>query len=465
MPFGLSFRVPLGMPFGLCFRGSTLKKAELTWIDTFFQKSKNRLFVREEDRVIILPPNRVYKLNETGFVLLSSLFSGKSILDLREITDGQRASDVHYFFRDLECFLKGCAELPDKRKAVRRIPYDFDFTRLPVLGEIAVTYRCNNRCLFCYADCDPHKHAAGEMSSGEIKSIINLFKTKAKIPFFSFTGGEPLLRRDLEKMIRYAYKVGLKVNLITNGTLATEKRAVSLFKSGLRTAQVSLESASAQTHDLLTGRPGSFTETLQGIRSLQKAGIEVQTNTTLTQYNKEGLDRFPGFIKELGITRFSMNLYIPSGRGLRVKELFFPYSDVGPVIEEVRKEARTQDLTFYWYSPLPYCYYNPVARGLGNKSCAAMDGLISVSPTGNVLPCSSYPETMGNLLEEDFTSVWFSRRAQYFKKKHFAPEECTTCDKFTACQSACPLYWQYAGTGELSCGKNMASESRKEIHS
>ena len=144
-----------------------------------------------------------------------------------------------------------------------------------------------------------------------------------------------------------------------------------------------------------------------------------------------------------------MNLYIPSGRGLHFKELFYPYSKIGRVIEDIRKEAYKQKLTFYWYSPVPYCYYNPVARGLGNKSCAAMDGLISISPTGSVLPCSSYPESLGNLLYEDFNDIWFSRRAAYFKQKHFAPAECSGCEKFTACQSACPLYWQYAGTGEL----------------
>ena len=72
--------------------------------------------------------------------------------------------------------------------------------------------------------------------------MIRIFKDDAHLPFFSFTGGEPLLRRDLEDMIKFARHIGLQVNLITNGTLATPRRAASLFKAGLRTAQVSLES-------------------------------------------------------------------------------------------------------------------------------------------------------------------------------------------------------------------------------
>ena len=106
-------------------------------------------------------------------------------------------------------------------------------------------------------------------------------------------------------------------------------------------------------------------------------------------------------------------------------------------------------MTFYWYSPIPHCHYNTIAHGLGNKSCAAMDGLLSVSPAGDVLPCSSYPEPMGNLLTQGFRDIWFSARAGFFKNKEYAPRECAGCGSFTACQAACPLYWRYAGTSEI----------------
>ena len=78
-----------------------------------------------------------------------------------------------------------------------------------------------------------------------------------------------------------------------------------------------------------------------------------------------------------------------------------------------------------------------------------MDGLLSVSPSGDVLPCSSYPEPMGNLLTGDFRQVWFSDRARHFKNKEYSPAACGGCESFTACQSACPLYWKAAGTAEI----------------
>jgi radical SAM protein with 4Fe4S-binding SPASM domain len=296
------------------------------------------------------------------------------------------------------------------------------------------------------------------MTLAEAKRVIDAFRDDAQIPFFSFTGGEPLLRDDLEPMIRHARRRGLEVNLVTNGTLATPRRARSLARAGLATAQVSVEAPDAATHDDLTASPGSFDRTLAGIASLGEAGISVQTNTTVTALNAGLAHRMPGFLKSLGITRFAMNLYIPRGgagapghadHDAAGDPLFFPYAAIGPVIDAVRAAARAEGQVFFWYSPTPHCLYNPIARGLGNKSCAAMDGLLSVSPCGDVLPCSSYPLSMGNLLRDGFRATWFSERARHFKRKEYAPAACAGCEGFRACQAACPLYWQRAGTAEI----------------
>jgi len=292
--------------------------------------------------------------------------------------------------------------------------------------------------------------------------VIRIFREDAKVPFFSFTGGEPLLRNDLEDMIRFARSCGLQVNLITNGICASQERAKSLFDAGLRTAQVSVESPDGPLHDALTARPGSFERTLGGIRSFQRAGVSVQTNTTVSAVNAALVARMPRFLRSLGVTRFAMNLYLPSGDGGNGADaLLVPYSRAGAIVEAVRAAARSEGMTFYWYSPIPHCHYNTIARGLGNKSCAAMDGLLSVSPSGDVLPCSSYPEPMGNLLTTDFRDIWFSARARHFKTKKYAPEECAGCESFVACQAACPLYWRSVGTGEIRNARLELNEKRQ----
>jgi radical SAM protein with 4Fe4S-binding SPASM domain len=483
----MPFRVPLCLSFGVRFGERALSgrfpirgrgaapctpARSLGWIDDFFRETGKHIFAREEDGVIILPPNMVYKANATGIAIVKHMLSRGRVASLPGIAEEERARQVAGFVSDLRALSLG-QRSAEGRAPFEMVPYTFHYTKLPILGEIAVTYRCNNACLFCYAGCGnnvPGHGAAGcagtprsisgsrEMSLAEIGRIIHVFKDEAKIPFFSFTGGEPLLRDDLEGMIRIARHADLEVNLITNGTLADARRARSLFKAGLRTAQVSVESPDAETHDTLTTRPGSLRKTLAGIRCLQEAGISVQTNTTLTALNAPVAPMMPGFLKSLGVSRFAMNLYIPVAANPKESDepsgsssdgLFVPYARAGALIESVRHAARAEQMTFFWYSPIPHCHYNAIARGLGNKSCAAMDGLLSVSPAGDVLPCSSFPETMGNLLSRDFSEIWFSPRAEYFKNKEYAPAECAGCESFTACQAACPLYWRHAGTSEI----------------
>jgi len=437
-----------------------LRSPGLDWIDTYFSHVKNYIFLRREDKVLILPPNKVFRLNDTGVRLLSHLYNGKSVRSFPGIDSKKRIESVNLFFSNLRGLYENKIDDPSEAFAIETVPYDFQFTQLPVLGEIAVTYRCNNRCRFCYAGCGADTPNNREMNLSEIKNVLKIFKDEAKIPFFSFTGGEPLLRNDLEKMIRYASKLKLRTNLVTNGTLAAPARARSLYKAGLRTAQVSLEAEKEELHDYLTGALGAFKQTLSGIYALMQAGISVQTNTTITNLNMESAVRLPGFLAGKGVKRFAMNLFIPTeDAGKNSEELFLSYEKIGEVVEAVGKEARRYGLVFYWYSPTPHCYYNPIARGRGNKSCAAMDGLLSVSPAGEVLPCSSYNEPIGNLLKEPFGTIWFSDRAAFFKNKKYAPEECGTCDSFTACQGACPLYWKYAGTSILRNKKRSDSGS------
>lgn len=442
-----------------------LKGGDLAWIDEFWSRAGAYIFSRELDQVLILPPNRVYRTNETGIQLINLLKEGHSILEL-PFPSEQARDDTARFFGDLAALYRG--DIPVNGTLSSR-PYDFAFTRLPVLAELAVTYRCNNACRFCYAGCgiESYGHVEAEhpeKTTEDYKKIIDIFADEAQVPFFSFTGGEPSLRRDLEDLIAYAASRRLVTNLVTNGTLITEERARSLKAAGLGSVQVSVEGPNAALHDSLVGRKGAFTETLRGIAALQMAGIPTQTNTTINRENLPAIPTMPAFLASLGIQRFAMNLFIPTIPGPMADRLFIPYEEIGPVVDRLMKEARLLGLTFFWYSPTPFCTYNPIARGQGNKSCAALDGLLSVAPDGSVLPCSSWDEPVGNLLAEPFRDIWLGPKSRYFKEKHFAPEPCKTCTSFVACQGACPLYWRYTKTcpaGSDSAGPGSEEKQKK----
>lgn len=425
----------------------------LARLDSVWRDISPWLLLREEDSVLILPPNRVYKLGGSGTDILAFLAKGGRLGDIPGL-DEARLGELELFFSELEAASAG------KAVELASVPYDFSFTRLPVLGEFALTYRCNEACLFCYAGCGeslgdglcrsgPVSPDRDEVSTQEAKRVIDVFRREAKIPFFSFTGGEPLLREDLEELASYARDLGLRTNLITNGSLASPERARSLKAAGIDTVQVSLESPEAGVHDFLCGRPGAWERTVAGIANFREAGVSVQTNTTITTRNREGLGRLPAFLAGLGVRRFSMNLFIPAGRGVSNFGLLVPYAEVGAVVDGVKAAARAAGITFFWYSPTPYCLYNPLANGLGNKSCAALDGLLHINPYGEILPCSSWPEALGSVLTGDFRDLWFSERAGTFKRKEFASPACKACPSFVACQGACPLYWKSVGCQEL----------------
>ena len=147
---GLALRVGEKTLTSLGARGTagpgTPAAPDLSWVPAFWESVRDYIFVREEDDVVILPPNLVYKTNATGVRVLKALESGARLERVAGL-DAAKLADIAAFLGDIRDLCDG------KNVATSQVPYGFDFTRLPILGEIAVTYRCNNRCLFCYAGC------------------------------------------------------------------------------------------------------------------------------------------------------------------------------------------------------------------------------------------------------------------------------------------------------------------------
>jgi radical SAM protein with 4Fe4S-binding SPASM domain len=430
--------------------------AGLEWVDPWVRAVRPILAARAEDGVLIRRPNQAIRVNRIGAAILEALLGGARIGDVLAplAGDEEKVWQVCGFLHAARRFVEGRLEEDSAGVAVE--PFALGFSDLPILSEVALTSRCNLRCAFCYAGCGSvcGPGRGPEMTTREVRIILGKIAREARVPSVSFTGGEPCLRADLPALVRHAKGLGLRVNLITNGTLATPRLARRLVRAGLSSAQVSLEGTTAATHDAITGVAGSFTATLAGVRALAVAGLSVHTNTTLNRRNLAEAALLPRFVKEvLGLPRLSMNLVIPAGSAGGRPELVVPYSEAGPVVLAVARAAEESGVEFLWYSPTPLCLFNPVAHGLGNKGCAACDGLLSVASDGSVLPCSSWDEPVGNLLREDARSVWRSARATAIREKRSAPEGCRDCADFALCQGACPLYFRVMGTAEIGGGR------------
>ncbi len=429
----------------------------LDWIDSFVATIRPYVHVRLTDRMLIRMPNQAFKLNKTGARVLHHIFQGGSINDiLKERSfDKELPKQLHSFFSDLSIILSSSLCDEYSSPSLDRISFELGYITLPVLSEVAVTWRCNIKCQFCYAACrcvsgSTDESDLDELSTSDMKRVLDVISRDAEVPSVSFTGGEPVLRSDLSELIAYAAgSLGMRVNLITNGTKISGQLAKELKASGLASAQVSIESPDEEVHDALCGVKGAFKSSLNGLKALQNAGVAVHPHATLCRPNKNSLLRMAPFAKLLGVDRFSLNMIIPAGRGID-EALSMKYSEVKETILKIQSAADSSGVEFMWYSPTPLCLFNPISYQLGNKGCSACEGLLSIDPFGRVLPCSSWKNPLGHLLQEGFKPLWFGDRGKFLREKRMAHPSCRACDHFAVCHGACPLYFKAYGYEEIA---------------
>jgi radical SAM protein with 4Fe4S-binding SPASM domain len=417
---------------------------------SFVESTRDYIFIRPEDNLLILRPNRVHYLNKTAVALLQELYNQDPV-DVDGLAQGMASRygvPPAQIEADLDRLLQSVALILDNKAgaapAVKRTPFGSHHPALPVLSEIALTYRCQNRCFFCYASAPDRGQTVPEMDTGQVKVILDKIVDQARVPTVSFTGGEPTTRPDLPELIAYARQRGLRTNLITNGLrCGVDGFAKRLAEAGLHSAQVSLEAGDAATHDDVVGLPGAFELTVQGVRNLKAAGIHTHTNTTINARNRHALLDLVDFLADMGQEYLSMNMVIRTGGAVGADDI--RYDQIAGVVLPVKERAEALGMRFVWYSPVPYCLFNTAANGLGSQGCAAADGLLSVAPDGQVLPCSSFEQGIGNLLTEEFETIWNRRSARYWRNKEFLPPGCKGCEHVGLCCGACPLYWDERG--------------------
>ena len=416
----------------------------------FITSTRDYVFIRPEDNLLILRPNKIHHLNRTATEMLTALYAQET----PDITAVVRETATRYGVpqtqveADLERLLRSLSLVLQDREgaapAVRKTPFGSHVRELPVLSEIALTYRCQNRCTFCYASAPDRGREVPEMTTAEVKRVLDAIVDDARVPTVSFTGGEPTLRSDLPELIAYAKSRRLRTNLITNGLRCGANGYVDkLAVAGLDSAQVSLEAADPGVHDAVVGHPGAWARAIQCIHNLKAAGIHVHTNTTINSLNRDRLLALVDFLADMEQPYLSMNMVIRTGDAVGSMEV--GYQEIGGLVLPLKERANEHGMKFVWYSPVPLCLFNPVAHGLGSQSCSAADGLLSVAPDGSVLPCSSFEQGVGNLLHEPFDVVWNRRAARYWRKKEFLPPGCRDCDLADLCCGACPLYWDERG--------------------
>jgi radical SAM protein with 4Fe4S-binding SPASM domain len=410
----------------------------------------------DERGVMVINANTVLHLNPTATAYAYYFMQGipqeevlKNIRGVFRVDEASAKTDYERLIYTISTLAKTEKICPVSFLEVEKEePFSYEYTA-PLRMDMALTFRCQNNCIHCYAG-GPHE--TPEMTTQQWKQAIDRLSSIG-VFILTFTGGEPTLRGDLPELLLYAQNKGMVTGLITNGRNLKDKAYVdALEKAGLDFVQVTLESHKPEVHGAMTASAGSWKETVTGIRNAVNSQIYVTTNTTLSKHNVAGFLDTVDFIKGLGVDAFGCNSLIYSGKANEVSQQFaLTIDDLNVLLPKIRDKAQLLGLKFLWYTPTQYCQFDPVQHGLGVKFCTAALINMCVAPNGDVYPCQSYFESLGNILTDSWSNIWNHPTAKAIRSRAYAPEKCRDCPQLQVCGGGCPLELQ---NGNVHCSES-----------
>lgn len=302
-----------------------------------------------------------------------------------------------------------------------------------------LTTRCNLSCPHCYVDAHRTGSHVGELDTAACLGVVDQIMEATSSPMIVLTGGEPLLRIDVENIAEHATKRGATVVVGTNGTGLTPGRVASLKAAGVTGYALSVDSLNPSIHDSFRGLPGALDRTFAAVDALRAAEQGFVVQTTLSSDNFGELDALAAWAEAVGALVFNVFIEVSTGRassrvplpaadveaaGRRIVELERRYrgrlrvrSKCQPHL--VRHVARSEP-----DSPL-------LARGAG---CPAGLWYCRIDARGRVTPCPYLPLVAGDLATTSFAAVW--RDAPVFRALREQPlgGTCGACDLRQVCR-------------------------------
>lgn len=298
-----------------------------------------------------------------------------------------------------------------------------DFNRRPFIAIWEITQACDLACVHCRASAQPERHPL-ELSTQEGKQLIDQIAA-LEVPVFVFTGGDPIKRPDLFELIAHARQVGVRVSLTPSATpLLTREVVFRLKQSGLARLAVSIDGASAATHDAFRGLSGSFTRTLDTVRWANEAGLPVQINTTFSRRNIGEIDHLVALVEKLNITLWSVFFLVPTGRGklndlLSAEEFESVFERLYRLSKTVSFDIKTTEAQHYRRFVLqkriadrregiPHIEAKVSADLIGRAPRGLNDGkgFVFISHKGEVFPSGFLPLAAGNIREAKLETIY-----------------------------------------------------------
>ena len=263
----------------------------------------------------------------------------------------------------------------------------------PMSAQWELTFKCNHLCDFCYNAPTGQK----ELSTAEIFSGIDKI-AEFGVLYLSLTGGEPMVRPDFWAICERAKQRSFALRIYTNGFLIDEKAAARLKEILPFEVEISIHGARPETHDKLTGIPGSFNRVLAAVGHLRKQGVKTNLKCPITRWNQDELREVRAIAEGLGASMVFDPVITPRDDG-----------DRAPLQHQATREFLVR---FFSREFEDLRNGKPVKKREENSpwaNCGTGRSGFTIDPYGNIYPCVQWRRKVANIKEiQSLSEVWKS---------------------------------------------------------
>lgn len=316
------------------------------------------------------------------------------------------------------------------------------------------TRQCNLKCIHCYANASMSKDREALGTTDGYKLIRNL--AEFGVPAILFSGGEPLLRKDVFELARYAVSQNIRISLSTNGTLISADTARLIRDIGFSEVGISLDGIGL-VNDRFRGVEGAFEKALEGIRNCVAQGIRVSLRLTMTAYNCEEITAIFALAEKENIERICFYHLAYSGRGKTLQQYDVSRQKTRMVIDDICKHTvdlynrglPKEVLTVGNHADGVYIYQKlmrqkPVDAGRVHSLLSVNGGnnsgirISSIDEAGNVHPDQFWQHySLGNVKSRNFSEIWSDATepllAKLRNRKPLLMGKCGRCKHIDLC--------------------------------
>ncbi|MCD6498588.1 MAG: radical SAM protein [Deltaproteobacteria bacterium] len=309
------------------------------------------------------------------------------------------------------------------------------------------TTTCNHVCPHCYNAWEADEtYPRGLLDTKRTCELLGKIIDETRLDLLSFSGGEPMLRKDFFELVDFVAGRGVAINLITNGSLLDRAAIDRIGPATVSLYELPLLGPNADIHDRMSGKQGAFDRVTRAIAELKDAGEDVVCAFVATNWNIDHWKDTAELAFALGTDGIMFNRFNPGGRGLQnLEELQVDPRRLTRALDQAQALTSELNLPISCSIPMQPCLL-PHERwpDLDFGFCAAgtKNAYYAVDPLGNMRPCNHSPTILGNLLTSNFWDLVGSDEHKRFLTGH--PAFCSGCRLEDECLGGCKAAAQVA---------------------